>query len=125
MIPSCSVPMASSSSARIIPSEATPRSLACFSRVPSGMTAPGRATATVWLTATLGAPQTMRAMSPSPTATVQTVRRSASGWGSASSTRPTRKCSSAVTPCVKSRSTLVPVMVSRSSSSAMSSSGRQ
>ena len=59
MIPSWSVPIATSSSARIIPSDATPRSLAALSCVPSGMTAPGRATATVWPAATFGAPQTI------------------------------------------------------------------
>ena len=47
MIPSWSSPMPTSSSARIIPLEATPRSLASPSVLPSGMTAPGRATATV------------------------------------------------------------------------------
>ncbi len=69
----------------------TPRSLARFRRVPSGMTAPGDATATVWPDATLGAPQTICAVSPSPIATLQTVRRSASGCCCASSTRPTTK----------------------------------
>ena len=59
MIPACSVPIASSSSARIIPFDSRPRSLAFFSLVPSGMTAPGLATATVWPAATLGAPQTI------------------------------------------------------------------
>ena len=100
MIPSWSVPIDSSSSARIMPSDSTPRSLARLSRVPSGITAPGRATATIWPAATLGAPQTIWVVSPSPSATVQTVSRSASGWRCASSTRPTTKCSSAVTPCV-------------------------
>ena len=47
MIPLCSLPIASSSSARIIPPESTPRSLRLPSVVPSGMTAPGFATATV------------------------------------------------------------------------------
>ena len=37
MIPSCSVPIASSSSARIIPSDSIPRSLTFFSLLPSGM----------------------------------------------------------------------------------------
>ena len=40
--------------------------------MPSGITAPGRATATVWPAATFGAPQTICAGSPSPTSTVQT-----------------------------------------------------
>src|ERR1700743_2002056 len=46
-MPSPPVPISSSFSARIIPSEATPRSFAFFSLVPSGITAPGFATATV------------------------------------------------------------------------------
>jgi hypothetical protein len=41
--------------------DSTPRSLAFLSFVPSGMTAPGPATATVWPAATFGAPQTIRA----------------------------------------------------------------
>ena len=113
MIPSWSVPIATSSSARIIPCDSTPRSLARFSRVPSGITAPGEATATVCPAATLGAPHTICAVSPSPIDTVQTVRRSASGCCSAVSTRPTTKFSSAVTPCVCTRSTSVPVMARR------------
>ena len=100
MIPSCRVPIPTSSSARIMPSDSTPRSLAFLSLTPPGITAPGRATATVWPSATFGAPQTICAVSPSPSATMQTVSRSASGWRSALSTRPTTKFSSAVTPCV-------------------------
>src|SRR3954454_12415784 len=124
MMPSWSVPMATSSSARIIPSETWPRSLARLSLVPSGMTAPGEATATICPAATLGAPQTMWAGSPpSPTSTVHTLRRSASGWRSAVSTRPTRKASSAATPWRSTPSTLVPVMVRRSSSAFESSPG--
>ena len=52
--------------------EAWPRSLATLSLVPSGMTAPGLATATVWPAATLGAPQTIWEASPSPVSTWQT-----------------------------------------------------
>ena len=48
------------------PADSTPRSLAVPSFVPSGITAPGRATATVCPAATLGAPQTIWAGSPSP-----------------------------------------------------------
>ena len=91
MIPSWSVPIATSSSARIMPWDSTPRSFARLSFVPSGITAPGEATATVWPAATFGAPQTIWAVSPSPIATVQTVSRSASGCCSAVSTRPTTK----------------------------------
>ncbi len=87
-MPAWSVPMASSSSARIMPSDSTPRSVARPSVVPSGMTAPGRATATVWPAATFGAPQTIVVCSL-PTSTRHTVRRSASGWRSAASTLPT------------------------------------
>src|SRR5919206_1853313 len=125
MIPACSVPMATSSSARIMPSERTPRSVAAPSTVPPGMTAPGRATATVWPPATFGAPQTIWATSPSPTATRQTLRRSASGCRSASSTRPTTKWSSAPTPWWWTASTFVPVIVRRSSSRRVGSPGSQ
>ena len=59
MIPACSVPIATSSSARIIPLDSTPRSFALPSFVPSGITAPGFATATVCPAATFGAPQTI------------------------------------------------------------------
>ena len=98
MIPSWSWPIETSSSARIIPLDGTPRSFARFRRVPSGITAPGSATPTVWPAATFGAPQTIVDTSPSPTATWQTLRRSASGCCSRSSTRPTTKLSSALTP---------------------------
>ena len=47
MIPKWSSPMPTSSSARIIPLDLTPRSFASPSVEPSGMTAPGSATATV------------------------------------------------------------------------------
>ena len=45
-----------------------------FSLVPSGITAPGLATATVWPAATFGAPQTIWLGSPSPTSTTQTMQ---------------------------------------------------
>ena len=62
-------------------------------------------------------PEELEAGSPSPTSTVQTVSRSASGWRSALSTFPIRKCSSASTPCRCTRSTSVPVIASRVASS--------
>ena len=108
-----------------MPLDSCPRSLACLSRVPSGITAPGRATATVWPAATFGAPQTICAGSPVAVSTRQTLSRSASGWREDSSTLPTTKCSSAVTPCVCTRSTSVPVSASRFASSNGSSPGSQ
>ena len=72
--------------------DAWPRSLAALSLVPSGITAPGLATATVWPAATLGAPQTIWEGSPSPVSTMADAaagRRR--GAGSASSTLPTTK----------------------------------
>ena len=54
MMPSWSSPIPTSSSARIIPLEATPRSFASPSVLPSGITAPGSATATVCPAATFG-----------------------------------------------------------------------
>ena len=125
MIPSWSGPIATSSSARIIPADSTPRSFARLSFVPSGITAPGSATATIWPAATFGAPHTIVRSSPVPTSTVQTVSRSASGCCSALSTRPTRKCSSAPTPWPWTASTFVPVIVSWCSSSAIGMPGSQ
>ena len=58
---------------------------------PPGITAPGRATATVWPAATFGAPQTIVRGPSAPTSTSQTRSRSASGCGSTPSTRPTTK----------------------------------
>ena len=46
-MPSWSSPIPTSSSARIIPLDLTPRSFASPSVAPSGITAPGSATATV------------------------------------------------------------------------------
>ncbi len=123
MIPLWSRPIETSSSARIMPLDSCPRSFARLSLVPSGITAPGSATPTVWPASTLGAPQTICDTSPSPIDTVQTLRRSASGCCSRVSTRPTTKLSSAVTPCVKMRSTAVPVMSRRAASFAAGSCG--
>ena len=71
-IPAWSVPIASSSSARIIPFETTPRSFAAPSFVPSGITAPGRATATVWPGGDVRRAADDLRGSPSPTSTWQT-----------------------------------------------------
>ena len=98
MIPSWSSPIPTSSSARIIPCDSTPRSFALPSFVPSGMTAPGRATATVCPAATFGAPQTIVLGSPAPMSTVQTVSRSASGCRSAVRTLPTTNSAGSPTP---------------------------
>ncbi len=104
MIPAPSAPTSISVSERIIPFDSTPRSFALPSLVPSGITAPGRATATVWPAATLGAPQTI-VCGPSPASTSVTRRRSASGCCSAESTRPTTNPSAAGGPTVEIRST--------------------
>ncbi len=123
-MPSWSSPTSSSSAARIIPSEATPRSFALRSFSPPGIRAPGSATATVWPAATLGAPQTI-VRSPSPTSTVQTRSRSASGCCSALSTLPTTKFSGLGGPATLTRSTSVPVITSRSASSSAPTPGSQ
>ena len=70
MMPSWSSPIPTSSSARIIPLDFTPRSFASPSVAPSGITAPGSATATVWPAATFGAPHTIVWGSPRPTSTL-------------------------------------------------------
>ena len=93
-----------SSSARIIPLDFTPRSFASPSFEPSGMIAPGRATATVWPAATLGAPQTMVRSEPDPSSTTHTVSRSASGWGDTEITFPTTKPDDSPTPRRSTRS---------------------
>ncbi len=59
MIPSWSSPSSSSRSERIIPRLSMPRSFATLRARPSGISAPGSATATVWPVATFGAPQTI------------------------------------------------------------------
>ena len=87
-IPSDSSPICISVSERIIPFDSIPLSFAFFSLSPVGSTAPGRATATVWPAATLGAPQTIVRIS-SPVSTSQTRSLSASGWSATASTRPT------------------------------------
>ncbi len=76
-----------------MPLDSTPRSFALPSLVPSGITAPGLATATVCPAATLGAPQTICDGVEPPMSTMQTLRRSASGWRLRSSTLPTTKFS--------------------------------
>ncbi len=125
MIPSWSSLIWSSRSERIMPCDATPRSLASPSSLPSGITAPGRATPTVWPAATFGAPQTICAGLEPPTSTMQTFRRSASGCFLRSSTRPTTKFSSAVTPWCSTRSTSVPVSARRCASVWTSMCGSQ
>ena len=89
-MPSASSPIWSSASERIIPLEVTPRSFALPSFVPSGITAPGSATGTVWPGATFGAPQTIVRL-PSPASTSQTLSLSASGCFSTARTLPTTK----------------------------------
>ena len=89
MMPSCSAESSSSRSESIIPSETWPRSFALRSTVPSGSTAPGSATATVSPAWKLVAPQTIWRGSPSPTSTVQSESRSASGCLSRVTTLPT------------------------------------
>ena len=96
-----------------MPADSCPRSLARLSRVPSGSTAPGRATATVCPAATFGAPQTICDGSPAPVSTRQTLSRSASGWRSERRTLPTTKCSSAGDAVRVDASTSVPVIASR------------
>ena len=127
-IPLPSEPRPSSFSDRIMPSETTPRRRACLSVEPSGSTAPGRATATLWPAATLGAPHTIVAGplgEASPRSTLHTFRRSALACGATSSTRPTRKCSRPATPWWWTVSTFVPVIVRRSSTPCASSGGSQ
>jgi hypothetical protein len=125
MMPAWSSPMPTSSSARIIPLDRTPRSFASPSFVPSGMTAPGSATATVWPAATLGAPQTIVRDSPLPSSTTQTVSRSASGCFSASSTRPTTNAAGSPTPVRCRRSSLTPAIVRESAISSALVPGSQ
>ena len=91
-----------------------PRSFARLSFVPSGIDRAGRRDGDRLARRHVG-----RAAHDRATARLRRrrrctrVRRSASGWRSADRTRPTRKCSSAVTPCVWMRSTSVPVIASR------------
>ena len=125
MIPLWSSPMPTSSSARIMPLEATPRSSASPRVLPSGINAPGKATATVCPAATFGAPQTIVWGSPRPTSTTQTLSRSAFGWRSDSSTRPVRNAAGSPTPVRWSRSSLSPAIVSASAISSAGMPGSQ
>ena len=104
-----------------MPLDLTPRSFASPSSVPSGMIAPGSATATVWPAATLGAPHTIVWGSSRPTSTTHTLRRSALGWRSDSSTSPITNRAGSPTPTLCSRSSLTPAMVR---ASAISTAGR-
>ena len=89
------------------------------------MVAPGRAAATVWPAATLGAPQTMVRAWPVPVSTWHTVSRSASGCLSAARTLPTTKPSSEGTPMRSIHSSSVPVRSRRSAMSAADRPGSQ
>ena len=110
MIPEWSGPSPTSSSARIIPRETSPRSGRSSSGPGKpGRSAPGRPTATVAPTPKFHAPQTICCGSAFPTSTWQSCSRSAFGCGSAASTRPTTKWPrlppASVTPTSMTRST--------------------
>ena len=122
MIPSWSSPIPTSSSARIIPCDSTPRSFALPSLEPSGITAPGSATATVCPAATFGAPQTIVCARRSHVHRAD-VSRSASGCGSARAPRRPRTRSGSPTPTRCSRSTLSPAIVSVSAISSAERAG--
>ncbi len=127
MIPVWSAPRSTSSSARIIPSDTSPRTFRRSSVSPFGSTAPGSATATVAPAPKFHAPQTIERASPSPTSTLVSCSRSAFGCFTASTTRPTRKRprlpSSSATPRVSIPSTSAEAIDRRvaSSSSGISS----
>ncbi len=93
MMPAWSWPRSTSSSARIIPSDVSPRTLRRSSVTPFGSTAPGSATATVAPAPKFQAPQTIERGSPSPTSTCVNCNRSAFGCLTASRTVPTRNSS--------------------------------
>jgi len=104
-----------------MPDDSTPRTLACLISI-CGSFAPTRAQGTFWPTATLGAPHTICSGSASPTFTLHTRRRSASGCGSTASTSAT------TTPAKggaagSTASTSRPAMVRRWASSSVDSCG--
>ena len=110
MIPEWSGPSPTSSSARIIPRDTSPRSGRSSSGPGKpGRSAPGRPTATVAPAPKFHAPQTICCGSGLPTSTWQSWSRSAFGCGSAASTRPTTKWPrlppSSATPTSITRST--------------------
>ncbi|MPM83301.1 hypothetical protein SDC9_130365 [bioreactor metagenome] len=92
MIPSCEVPIPSSSSAQIIPILSSPRifDLFIFNTSPPAKVrvVPTVATSTFWPAATLGAPQTMLKSSPLPTSTFVRLSLSAPGCLAHSTTSP-------------------------------------
>ena len=77
-----------------------PRSFALRSFSPPGILAPGRATGDGLPGGRRSAHRRRSSAPPSPMSTVQTLSRSASGWGSAASTLPTTKPSGEGGPTV-------------------------
>src|SRR3954471_3738460 len=125
MIPSWSVPRSTSSSARIIPSDTSPRTLRRSSVRPFGSVAPGSATATVAPAPKFHAPHTIERGSGSPTSTFVSCSRSAFGCFSASSTFPTRNRARLRFPSGTPRwTTRSPSQLVKTSRRASSSTGR-
>ena len=121
MIPSWLLPRPSSSSAQIMPSEASPRSADflitnALSLPQMCSSAPTMATATFWPWATLAAPQTIFNHSGAPTSTWVTRRRSALGCWRRLRTSPTTTWRSppGTASNTSAFSTSSPVAVSRS-----------
>ena len=108
-----------------MPSETTPRSLACLSLVPSGILAPGRATATVCPAATFGAPQTIVAGGVLAEVDGADLQPIGVGVPLGAQHPPDDEVLGEGTPWWWIASTFVPVIVRRSSTPAMSRSGSQ
>ncbi len=110
-----------------MPSEPTPRSLALRASCRRACTAPGSATATVWPAATLGAPQTIVAGGPPSPSSARCRPSGGRRRGAARRSARARRRSPRGdgTPWRWIASTLVPVIVRRSSIARASRAGSQ
>src|SRR5450755_84484 len=120
--PLTSSEMPSSLAEHSIPCDSTPRIAVLRISSPPGSVAPMRAHGTTIPAATLGAPQTIDKGSPVPASTRHTVRRSALGWRSTSSTCAATTPLNAGAAFARS-STSRPAMVSAWASASLSSGG--
>ncbi len=100
-----------------MPTLSTPRSFAFLIVTPLGRVVPTVATGTLSPTLKFWAPQTICSVSPPPTSTFVNHSFSALGWRSFETIRPITTPSISC-PTVSIASTAVPVMSSRSASSA-------
>ena len=122
MIPSDSSPRPNSAAEHNMPFDTTPRILDLRSFMPFGSVTPGVANGVFIPLTTFGAPQTISRISPLPFDTLHTLKRSASGCFSTSSTSAITTPSSPAPSC-SMPSTSCPAIVRRSPNAVVSRSG--